>query len=407
MRSSNQFRSAQSERRRVRPVYAIAALLAAIALLAAALVFLLTGRGDEPSAPASPGPSGLPGSPTAADTPTPSEAPSSPQVAPTAAATTSADPGATSGGPFDPDASSYSVPLPPECARWALMPGPESGRVLFTDGVAERVPGAREVRIQRTDRANFLQGDSTVIVFGCEGPSGRIQESAGIYDTRGELIFDVEPWAGEDRSMLQAHIPLVQFTAVEASGTQLALTVWGVLAAPDIGETEATDAQAVILLRWVGDGYKHADTRFYSDYGEWEQPKIWDLQLFYNALADGNDSQAAPHTTAENMTAVQTGCVGVCPDGVSNYRATIFPPGGVVEQCVLMGPWGTPIRDIDGTARRLAVEMNGVAGDFFCGIRRPGQAPNPDGSLTYLQWFVMQSPLDGDYFVSDFGRAFD
>ncbi|WP_371176886.1 hypothetical protein ABYF34_07265 [Buchananella felis] len=407
MRSSNPPESAQTERRRVHTAYAVAAFVAGVALLVAALVALLLGLWPTPSGPIGAGPSASPSGPATTGAP----APSSPVSTPPAATTTTQaaptqEPGGTSGGEFDPDAPNLSVVIPPQCAQWALMPGPESGPVQFTDSKAQPVPGAREVRIMRIDKAGPLQGASTVIVFGCEGPRGKIQQSAGIYNTRGELIFDVEPWAGEDRSMLQAHVLQVEFTVVEASGTELALTLWEVLAAPDVGAESGTDAQAVIVLHWVPDGYKYATTRFYSDFGEWEQPKLWDLQLFYNALADGNDSAAAPHTSAENMTTVQTGCVGVCPDGVSNYRASIFPPGGVVEQCVLIGPFGVPISDVDGQGRRLGMEVTGEAGDFFCGIRRPAQDLNPDGSLSYLQWFIVQSPLDGDYYVSQFGRAF-
>lgn len=262
------------------------------------------------------------------------------------------------------------------------------------------------MRIEAVQDVSKPTGTATAIVFSCSGQGGQVQQSVGLYSATGGLAGTVEPWAGWGRTMLRADAPVIRFSKLETTANELHLTVPGVQAAPLPDALSGSDVQATIVLRWDGQRYEYVSTRYSGQAGVWEHPQAWQLQEFYDALAVGNDQEAALHTSAENMRAVQTGCLGVCMDGESNYRSAIFPPGGVVEECVLIGELGVPLPEVDGAPRKLPLQVSGQAGDFFCGIKRPGQQLEADGAMTYAQWFIVRSPLGEGYFVTQFGRAF-
>ncbi|WP_371176887.1 hypothetical protein ABYF34_07270 [Buchananella felis] len=394
-------------RRPIHPVYAVTSLIAGAALVTASVVLIATGAGsdaDQPGPhPAAPAPSLSTASPAAAGTEAASPGTSTPGGQ---AGAGSLRPGGTSSNRFWPDPADAWAVVPPECAQLALLPGPESGALHFVDGAAASPAGAGRVRIETVHDVSPAQSAATAVVLSCVAETGETQQSVAIYNGAGELATGIELWAGWGRTMLQAEVPVVRFSKVETIGNELHLTVQDVRAAPLPGALAGTPVEATIVLWWGGERYEYQTTRYQSAAGMWEHPQAWQLQEFYDALAAGNDAAAAAHTSPENMKAVQTGCLGACSDGVSNYRASIFPPGGVVEECVLIGELGVPLPEVDGAPRKLPLEVSGEAGDFFCGIRRPGQELEPDGAMTYAQWLIVRSAQGEGYYVTQFGRAF-
>ncbi|MDO4791430.1 MAG: hypothetical protein Q3999_02985 [Buchananella hordeovulneris] len=383
--------------------WAIAVLLCVgTALLVAATVYValwVKGRST------SPGTSGPAISASATAQPTPALQPTDGQVASASVIPLPGPPAGLEGYLTREELGYSTIAIPPLCAAYAQLTGPDEGKVAFSNGVAESVAGPAQVSIKDVQPTKLPGGALTAVVFTCRTPDGDVQDSLAIYDANANLVGQLELFWGPDMAMLPAAAPIVTISNASFTNAEAHLLIPSLSVAPAEGALAGQEALGHVIARFEGGRFVHQETYYEHPLGTWQQPNVAQLQAFYDDIAAGRDERAAPHTTQQNMDDVRTGCLG-CEEGQSNYRSAVFPPGGVVEQCVLAGELGVPLQAIDGTAREVPMEMDLRAGDFFCGVLRPGQKPEEDGVLRYPTWLIVRQDRGGDFFVPVFGRSF-
>lgn len=296
--------------------------------------------------------------------------------------------------------STYAVPS----GCWSLVTTADTapGEVAFEDGAAEtEFSGA----LARIDGFASLQANGeqyAALGFSCTGGGTYYQAFWGVYDR------DLNLLAEGNRTDVTAVAPVIVGASAgtfTGAGNTFESRIENILLG---GDTGGGTGAATVTYQWNGTSAQVMDVIYELPTGSARMPDLDQVQEIYDLLAE--DSPAAyEHIGTKVKNQIQFGF----GDGSIPFSEVITPAGGTVKGCVLGG--AIP----EGGTRQDYVDDSGVyfptveylePGYFYCGINTlavGGWSPSElDGKLSYSQWFMVRSDLEGTPFIYDVPRTF-
>lgn len=315
---------------------------------------------------------------------------------------------------------------PPGCAEFGLAyddyfpgddpknPEPEHD-VEFTGGKASADDGHYSgINMETFTTTRMGEKAVTAIEFSCNGGGNYIYPSIGLYDEDLRLLDSIEVWDSVEvrgnSEDVSGFIPKPYFNSVSPMGQYLGIDLGGIGVYGDDGCTACEkSASADVLYRWDGKSFAHQDTVYQLPSGDVRTPARADVQKFAEAVAGGNDTEAARSSTSEMMSSLDD----VLGDGQTSKPPTVrseqFPKGVKVDTCELVQPYEggeygtedyyfTNGETMPGLYSQYGIE----AGDTVCGVT----TPEIDGGDSYYLYLLLKGTPDGSVKVYEAGRHF-
>lgn len=304
------------------------------------------------------------------------------------------------------------LPLPPACQEYMFGIKDPSRRYQFTNGSTRGEGSNAQISIQ-AGAVMIAQGRPLLATqLRCYGGGSYEYDSVAIYDPDQKLVATWEA-LGDDGGDIQGEIWDVRLEDFRTAASKIAFTL------PSIGifgdescHGCGRSASAHIQLSLIEDDLVLSDIVYGTPQGNVKQPRLDEVQQFYDAVATSDDETALKWTTEDMLQGIDDDWQTGDPEdpyleGVT-VRTLQFPVGGKVDGCVLATASTGGIA-IPGSDKLVGYfEYATDPGDFVCGVNT---SASPDaiegtGDALYNFYLVVKADESGAFTVTEFGRTF-